>query len=83
MLSFFENRQKKGASIYGEQIEKMFRWVAQMNLIEVKRVLEENFNKEPVEGKKRNIVFWYDEEGEFIEDIDELRFPCTVYSSLQ
>ncbi len=44
-----------------------------MNLIEVKRVLEENFNKEPVEGKKRNIVFWYDEEGEFIEDIDELR----------
>ncbi len=43
-----------------------------MNLVEVKRILEENFNKEPAEGKKRNIVFWYDEEGEFVEDINEL-----------
>lgn len=44
-----------------------------MNLTEVKRILEENFNKEPSEGKKRHIVFWYDEEGEFVEDIDELK----------
>lgn len=29
-------------------------------------------NKEVSDGKKRNIVFWYDEEGEFVEDIDEL-----------
>ena len=27
-----------------------------MNLLEVKKILEEIFNKEPVEGKKRNIV---------------------------
>ncbi len=44
-----------------------------MNLLEVKKILEENFNKEPMEGKRRNIVFWYDDEGEFAEDIDELR----------
>lgn len=44
-----------------------------MNLSEVKKTLEENFNKEPMEGKRRNIVFWYDDEGEFSEDIDELR----------
>lgn len=43
-----------------------------MNLNEVKKILEENFHKKPAEGKKRNIVFWYDEEGEFVEDIDEL-----------
>ncbi|MDD2554955.1 MAG: BREX-1 system phosphatase PglZ type A [Syntrophaceticus sp.] len=43
-----------------------------MNLVEVKRILEENFNNESAEGKKRNIIFWYDEEGEFVEDIDEL-----------
>ena len=28
-----------------------------MNLLEVKKILEEIFNKEPVEGKKRHIVF--------------------------
>jgi uncharacterized protein (TIGR02687 family) len=44
-----------------------------MNLLEVKKTLEEMFNKEPVEGKKRNLVFWYDDEGEFAEDIEELR----------
>ncbi|MCK9268711.1 MAG: BREX-1 system phosphatase PglZ type A, partial [Alkaliphilus sp.] len=44
-----------------------------MNLVEVKKLLEENyFNKGPVEGKKRNIVFWYDGDGEFIKDIDRL-----------
>jgi uncharacterized protein (TIGR02687 family) len=43
-----------------------------MNLVEVKRILEESFNNESAEGKKRNIIFWYDEEGEFVEDIDEL-----------
>ena len=46
-----------------------------MNLVEIKKLLEENyFNKEPVEGKKRNIVFWYDGDGEFIKDIDRLDF---------
>lgn len=43
-----------------------------MNLLEVKKVLEQNFNKGPSEGKKRNIVFWYDEEGEFVDDIYKL-----------
>lgn len=43
-----------------------------MNLKEVTRVLQETFNKELTEGKKRHIVFWYDEEGEFIDDIDAL-----------
>lgn len=44
-----------------------------MNLNEIKKKLEESFSKEPTEGKKRYIIFWYDEEGEFIEDIDELQ----------
>lgn len=43
-----------------------------MNLKEVNRVLQDTFNKELTEGKKRHIVFWYDEEGEFIDDIDSL-----------
>lgn len=43
-----------------------------MNLKEIKNVLTETFNKELDYGKKRHIVFWYDEEGEFTEDIDEL-----------
>ena len=44
-----------------------------MNFLEVKKRLEEIFNKEPMDGKKRHIVFWYDDEGEFVEDIDELK----------
>lgn len=43
-----------------------------MNLKEIKNVLTQIFNKELDYGKKRRIVFWYDEEGEFIEDIEEL-----------
>ena len=43
-----------------------------MNLLQVKKVLEENFNKGPSEGKKRSIVFWYDGESEFVDDIDRL-----------
>jgi len=44
-----------------------------MNLGEIKRILEENFSQEPSDGKRRNIIFWYDEEGEFVDDIDELQ----------
>jgi len=47
--------------------------VTTLNFVEVKKILEENFSKEPTEGKNRNIIFWYDEEGEFVEDIDELK----------
>ena len=41
------------------------------------KIVEENFYKEPVDGKKRNIVLGYDEEGGFNEDIDELRLDNT------
>ncbi|MCR6544418.1 BREX-1 system phosphatase PglZ type A [Dehalobacterium formicoaceticum] len=44
-----------------------------MDLIQVKKILEENFNNEPREGQRRHIIFWYDGEGEFVEDIDELK----------
>lgn len=43
-----------------------------MNLTEIKKILEENLNKEPSDGKRRNIVFWYDSDGEFTEEINEL-----------
>lgn len=43
-----------------------------MNLTEIKRILEENLNKTPSAGKKRNIIFWYDGEAEFIDDIANL-----------
>jgi uncharacterized protein (TIGR02687 family) len=43
-----------------------------MDLKQIKILLEDTFNKELTEGKKRHIVFWYDDNGEFKEDIDEL-----------
>ena len=43
-----------------------------MKLKEIQDILEKNLDKELEYGKKRNIVFWYDEEGEFKEDIDNL-----------
>ncbi len=43
-----------------------------MNLNEIKQKLEEHFDKEPNEGKNRHIVFWYDGDGEFVEDIDDI-----------
>ena len=43
-----------------------------MNLNEIKVFLEENFNKPALEGKNRHIVFWYDSECDFIDDIDSL-----------
>lgn len=44
-----------------------------MNLDEVKKVLDEMLNKDIVDGQKRNIVFWYDENAEFADEIDELQ----------
>lgn len=38
----------------------------------MKHVLQETFDKELSEGKQRHIVFWYDEAGEFIEEVNEL-----------
>jgi len=43
-----------------------------MDLKQIKTLLEDTFNKELSEGEKRHIVFWYDDNGEFKEDIDEL-----------
>lgn len=48
-----------------------------MNLAEIKKILEENSNKETASGGKRNIIFWYDEEGEFVEEIKELELSNT------
>jgi len=43
-----------------------------MDLKQIKTLLEDTFNKELSEGKKRHIVFWYDDDEEFKEDIDAL-----------
>lgn len=43
-----------------------------MDLTQIKTLLEDTFSKELSEGKKRHIVFWYDDDGEFKDDIDEL-----------
>lgn len=43
-----------------------------MNLGEVRRVLDESFQKKTEEGIIRNIIFWYDEEGEFKDDLQGL-----------
>lgn len=51
----------------------MKKLVNNLNLAEIKRILEENFNAKPSDGKGRNIVFWYDDEGEFANDIQELK----------
>lgn len=54
-----------------------------MNLNEVKRILEENLNREPSDGQKRNILFWYDDDAEFVEDIDELELVNTKVIKLE
>jgi uncharacterized protein (TIGR02687 family) len=43
-----------------------------MDLNQIKTLLEDTLNKELSEGKKRHIVFWYDDDEEFKEDIDAL-----------
>ena len=43
-----------------------------MNLTEVKKSLERQFDREFTQGSERNIVFWYDEEGVFADSIDTL-----------
>lgn len=41
-----------------------------MNLQEIKNFLKELFSKPLGDGKKRHIVFWYDSNEDFVEDID-------------
>lgn len=48
-----------------------------MNLAEIKKILDENLNKESLDGRLRNIIFWYDEESEFVEDINDLQLENT------
>lgn len=43
-----------------------------VDLGDVKRTLEDTFSKERAAGRKRGIVFWYDGQGEFAEDIASL-----------
>ena len=43
-----------------------------MNLTEVKKSLERQFERELSQGSKRNIVFWYDDEGVFADSINSL-----------
>lgn len=43
-----------------------------MNLTEVKKSLERQFDRELAQGSVRNIVFWYDEDGVFADSIDTL-----------
>ncbi len=42
-----------------------------MNLEEITNVINDIYKK-PLHEKKRHIVFWYDEDSEFIDDIDIL-----------
>ena len=53
-----------------------------MNLEEIQNILEENFDK-PRGDKKRHIIFWYDAEGEFLEDIDNLKLSKSKLWKLQ
>ncbi|MDB2157862.1 BREX-1 system phosphatase PglZ type A [Clostridium butyricum] len=41
-----------------------------MNLQEIRNFLKDLFSKPLGDGKKRNIVFWYDENEDFVEEID-------------
>ncbi|BBN98183.1 BREX-1 system phosphatase PglZ type A [Sporolactobacillus terrae] len=44
-----------------------------MKLKEIQRLLNETFQKPFLYGQKRHLVFWYDDSGEFREDIDDLQ----------
>jgi uncharacterized protein (TIGR02687 family) len=46
-----------------------------MKLSDIEKTLGSIFNSHPKEGHKRHLVFWYDPEGEFIQDIDALKLP--------
>ncbi|MCK8827427.1 BREX-1 system phosphatase PglZ type A [Natroniella acetigena] len=46
-----------------------------MNLEQVREVLVERFNQSLSQGQQRQIIFWYDTEGDFSEEIDRLELP--------
>lgn len=43
-----------------------------MNLKEIHRTLREMFQQELTNERKRHVIFWYDSEGEFVDDIDAI-----------
>lgn len=43
-----------------------------MNLNEIHRTLNDYFQKDLTNGKRRHVVFWYDEEGDFKEEIESI-----------
>ncbi|CAM3140152.1 BREX-1 system phosphatase PglZ type A [Filibacter tadaridae] len=43
-----------------------------MKMSEIQLLLKASFEKELLNHQKRHVVFWYDAEGEFLEDIKEL-----------
>ena len=53
-----------------------------MELNEIKKVLEDNLNKSLSNGRKRNIVFWYDDAGEFAAEVDELELSNALVLKL-
>lgn len=44
-----------------------------MNLEDIQNVLEDNFKKSPGKGKKRHVIFWFDVNGDFADDIDDFK----------
>ena len=43
-----------------------------MNLADIQKTLNQQFNRELSPGNDRHIVFWYDDDGEFADSIDAL-----------
>lgn len=48
-----------------------------MNLNEIQKILMKKLNKELLDVEKRKIIFWYDADSEFAEDIHELKLENT------
>jgi len=44
-----------------------------MNLTQIQDVLNKMLSASPSKGQQRNIVFWYDDEGEFKDRIGEIK----------
>ena len=47
------------------------------NQMNIKEILEEMLSRDPENGNVRNIIFWYDGDQEFVNDIEGLDFENT------
>ncbi len=47
------------------------------NQMNIKEILEEMLSRDPENGNVRNIIFWYDADQEFVNDIEGLAFEKT------